>query len=362
MYEKKLEARKSEFDFVKSILIILVVWGHVCSYISDYHYDRNQITSVVRLFQMPMFIMISGYFSKESKSFADVKHLVIKTVNRLLYPYLIWSVIGVAIVISRDILTGSSMKIRGGGIVYFLKLLASESNILWYLGCLFLCTICYAFFSWLSNSYREVFIWLSGFSVLLIPYDLWHFSFLYPFFLLGSYMRKINLRKFINTKCLLSTMLIAVLLLIGSWFIPTSYTFYNSTNFLLTSGWDKLCLQLGFVFIRYVIYVATTICYFLLFLNIYEVVKDFKITKSFCNLGTKTMGVFLVHILLLYHIFRPIALAITDEKGFIPDFPFVRYYILGTAISYVTIVLSVYIIMNLEKHMVTKKLFLGKYT
>lgn len=56
-------ARKPEWDFVKGILIIFVVWGHVCSYVSGI-YDKNLLTAVIRLYQMPMFILVSGYFQK----------------------------------------------------------------------------------------------------------------------------------------------------------------------------------------------------------------------------------------------------------------------------------------------------------
>ena len=48
--------RKPEWDFVKGILIIFVVWGHICSYISG-EYDKNILTAVIRLYQMPMFIL-----------------------------------------------------------------------------------------------------------------------------------------------------------------------------------------------------------------------------------------------------------------------------------------------------------------
>lgn len=56
--------RKCNYDFIKGVLIILVVWGHCCSYLSGSNYEKNLLTSYIRLFQMPLFIFMSGYFVK----------------------------------------------------------------------------------------------------------------------------------------------------------------------------------------------------------------------------------------------------------------------------------------------------------
>ena len=89
-----VKSRLPQWDFVKAILIIFVVWGHVCSYISDSSYERNALTSLIRLYQMPMFILVSGYFQKPCHTVRDIKARLIKIFRSLCIPYLCWSGIG----------------------------------------------------------------------------------------------------------------------------------------------------------------------------------------------------------------------------------------------------------------------------
>lgn len=112
-----IKQRQEEWDFVKAILIVFVVWGHVCSYISNATYERNLLTSVIRLYQMPMFILVSGYFSKPSETLNDVKRSFSKISTGHLIPYVSWCIIGALIIFGmNEILLG---QIGGGYCVYY---------------------------------------------------------------------------------------------------------------------------------------------------------------------------------------------------------------------------------------------------
>ncbi|WP_018664091.1 acyltransferase family protein [Heyndrickxia acidiproducens] len=79
-------SRSSYFDNAKFILIYLVVLGHLISPFKGNDNFLFTLYTVIFLFHMPAFILISGYFSK---SFKKKGHLL-KTVKKILVPYLIF--------------------------------------------------------------------------------------------------------------------------------------------------------------------------------------------------------------------------------------------------------------------------------
>ncbi|PLS02392.1 acyltransferase family protein [Neobacillus cucumis] len=82
-------SRSLYFDNAKFFLIFLVVFGHVISPLKSNDDILFSIYSVIFLFHMPAFILISGYFSKGFHK----KGYFIKTVKKILLPYLIFQVI-----------------------------------------------------------------------------------------------------------------------------------------------------------------------------------------------------------------------------------------------------------------------------
>ena len=64
--DKTIKTRDYGFDNIKFILIILVVLGHILEEISTTGF-MGVIRSVIYSFHMPLFVFISGYFSRMSK-------------------------------------------------------------------------------------------------------------------------------------------------------------------------------------------------------------------------------------------------------------------------------------------------------
>ncbi|MBS4171845.1 acyltransferase family protein [Bacillus sp. FJAT-49736] len=82
-------SRSQYFDNAKFILIFLVVFGHVISPLKRNDDILFTLYTVIFLFHMPAFILISGYFSK---SFNKKGHLW-KSIKKILLPYIIFQVI-----------------------------------------------------------------------------------------------------------------------------------------------------------------------------------------------------------------------------------------------------------------------------
>ena len=82
-------SRSKYFDNAKFILIFLVVFGHMISPYKEQDKILFTLYTVIFLFHMPAFILISGYFAKGYKK----KGYLRKTVQKILIPYFIFQII-----------------------------------------------------------------------------------------------------------------------------------------------------------------------------------------------------------------------------------------------------------------------------
>lgn len=354
---ERVDTRQPEWDFAKAILIIFVVWGHVCSYISDANYERNALTSVIRLYQMPMFILISGYFQKECFSFLDIKAKLVKIIQTLCIPYICWCAIGSILVIGTNAVINTEIACMGYNII---RLFAQQFSILWYLGCLILCEAVYAIVSYLSERMWGGFLLLSLSLSVILPVDIYHFSFLWPFFVLGVIFRRKNLVESFEKRPRHIVLIACAVLLCFAQFYKTEDTFYNSPNYLLSLGVLGIPQQLFFVFYRYIVYGLTTIVFLCMFFMVYKQMKDNRVADIFLNIGRNTLGMFLIHILFLYQVFRPIVEKCTDGEGLLPNHPIARYYLIGTLISVLAITLSYMLTRYINSNRLLKRILLGR--
>ncbi|WP_040208714.1 acyltransferase family protein [Neobacillus jeddahensis] len=81
--------RSKFFDNAKFILIFLVVFGHMISPLKEDNGILFTLYTVIFLFHMPAFILISGYFAKGYKK----KGYFLKSTKKILIPYFIFQII-----------------------------------------------------------------------------------------------------------------------------------------------------------------------------------------------------------------------------------------------------------------------------
>lgn len=81
--------RSKYFDNAKFVLIFLVVFGHLISPLKEQDGVLFTLYTVIFLFHMPAFILISGYFAKGFKN----KGYLLKSVKKILLPYFIFQII-----------------------------------------------------------------------------------------------------------------------------------------------------------------------------------------------------------------------------------------------------------------------------
>ncbi|MEJ8764476.1 acyltransferase family protein [Oceanobacillus sp. HCA-5259] len=81
--------RNAYFDNARTILIFLVVFGHLIQPFATDSLGMNTLYTWVYIFHMPAFILISGFFARGA---GDSKYIW-KLVNKLLLPYLIFQML-----------------------------------------------------------------------------------------------------------------------------------------------------------------------------------------------------------------------------------------------------------------------------
>ena len=90
--------RKIEFDIVKGIGIILMVYAHI--------FTTGTIDKWIHGFHMPLFFIISGLLFKRKN---DVKKSVIGKVKSIIIPYLFFAFFHLAIFGLKEIMTTKSL-------------------------------------------------------------------------------------------------------------------------------------------------------------------------------------------------------------------------------------------------------------
>ena len=88
----KSKDRLKSFDCLKLFAIFLVIWGHSIQYLLSSTYFDEPVYRIIYSFHMPLFMMISGYFSLSSMSLSPLVFLKKKFIQ-LLLPAFSWVIV-----------------------------------------------------------------------------------------------------------------------------------------------------------------------------------------------------------------------------------------------------------------------------
>lgn len=206
--EQDLLKRDKSFDGLKYFLIFLVILGHMNT--SDF--NALWTSKIIYAFHMPVFIFVSGYFS--SAEIINVSRLW-KWVRKILVIYIIAQLIQNLLFIS-----------LGGSVAITKLLFITPQMALWYLISLIFWRLLLIVAGQLGGGYFVCFTFLSliivfivGFVPLTILSFQRTFTFL-PFFMIGYLFKKYSLLHKLESVPLLLTIIIFVVGLYTSQFLP----------------------------------------------------------------------------------------------------------------------------------------------
>lgn len=186
--------RLKSFDILKLFAIFLVLWGHCIQYFLSSRYSDEPIYRYIYSFHMPLFMMISGYFSASSMRL-HFRELITKKSRQLLLPCVSWAIIFTIIT--------STITNRP----FINALTSSLIHEFWFLKSCFICYII-AYCGYNCKLRKPIWIVITLFISQLIPY--YQVSLIFPAFLIGLELK--NSEKF--TRMLRHFYIIPVLLFI----------------------------------------------------------------------------------------------------------------------------------------------------
>lgn len=112
-----------------------VVWGHLCAYCIDNSTYRGKVlTCYTTLFQMPLFLFVSGFFQKTADAYPGFLTRTKKSLKRSGMPYLTYLLLGIFMVVIERIIIG----IRP---FFDLHIIRGVSSVYWFFVSLLICQI-----------------------------------------------------------------------------------------------------------------------------------------------------------------------------------------------------------------------------
>lgn len=218
--------REYVWDNLKFILIILVVIGHEIDYYTKESMTMRKLFLLIYAFHMPLFIFISGYFSKNAIKKEDT------CINRMCSYFTIYLILKMSFfIVNRYILKYEQVKL----------ILFTEGDVPWYL---FAMTFWSGITYFLKNLKTKYLISFSLIAGVLVGYNNSFNDFLclsriivfYPFFIVGYYTTKENIQNILENRqikiasILLSIILVIIVIILGDnvYFLRGYFTGRNS--------------------------------------------------------------------------------------------------------------------------------------
>lgn len=317
--------RLASMDIAKFFAIYFVVWGHQYALFSDL--AQGNIKRIIYSFHMPLFMLISGFFA-HSALHSNFRQLVSKKARQLLLPVALCTLLEIAFTY---LTTGSMGLHQARGIV------VGNS---WFIKTLF-CILIVAFLALKVTRKPTIACILSCVVMFIMPhaYSL-KLNYLLPFFWFGYLLR--------NNQCCferhIKAITAAALIVFVFSFEFIYKGFFDISISTLTSSPMPI---IG----NYV--TATAGCFMMLGVSfaIDHYLKCSKIKSVMCNIGQKTLEIYLLQTIILLTIIGNLFSYKTNVV--VED-------LLATVLSFVIIFFVLYIAKIINRNKYAKLLFFGK--
>lgn len=359
-----MTTRDKSWDFVKFVLMFFVVFGHICPADAA---EWTPMTRIVGLFVMPSFFFVSGIFQSTITNFQELIGKFKKTFFRVFIPMMAWGTLYIILTILKlfpipDISNRVSTIDYIYSIICFLKYSPYYiAGFYWFFTALLLCLLVGSCLSFLMNNRRDyglLTLCLSPLFFCLLPktiIELYHFSFIWPFYVMGMLYRFFKLNLNPHGKDQLYNCVFIVLLLvticIGINYHPRDTFYYTSNLFVDT--------PLVFIIKRFLIYFIAVVSMLYWIRVLYKKYSKSKIVVKFSDYGRDTLFVYCSHMIFLEFLYKPIILpSIFHRNGQL--LIVVCEHVTGILLSAILYAFLLYICFLFRKHQIVSKLFLGE--
>lgn len=320
--------RRLDYDFIKGLLILGVVWGHVIFYGPSVESSFvlpfwQEPYTYIHFFNMPLFIFVSAVFQRQCFSIDDVIQRLKKSINRLVVPLISWMAILIILRLIYALLVTKDFSVN---MLY--SIVRGAPSVMWFFICLFLCVSLYLPLSWIRSIHPKIGISLfilSPFVLMLIPSNLYYFPFMWLIYLAGRvYQQKeqkievLLKRGWIPKVCIAAMLVISI---IGALCFPEELTFYRTTNYL--GEVSPLIL-----IIRWGLYLLSTLSALLVFKLIYNFIHQLAVGRFIVWIGKRTLFIYAFHMVFILTLYQYLCSSAFDSFWlmFYPN-PYIKLFV-----------------------------------
>lgn len=317
--------RLLQFDAIKLFAIFLVCYGHCIQHLIAIEPYKNMGYMFIYSFHMPLFMMLSGYFSYKSME-SSYRAFISKNVIRLIVPCISWSLI-----------------------ICFIRILFHEdldvltlNSDLWFLKSLFICLVLTKLVFQEKGNRRWIVLVFTLLISQVFPY--YRLCYMYPAFLLGCLIafQKSILKDVPFLLCSLVTYILMIVLFLDENFFDT----HKITKIPELGGVTAVVISRLIVIITGL----SGAVFFITFANQIEV----RWRESICKYGRYTLGVYLFQTIFIEHLLPFLCKPIEATQQLL-------YLVIFPLICILTIVIGSFLQEKMSNISSVAKLFYGKY-
>lgn len=285
--------RLQSFDLLKLFTIFLVVYGHCVQHLLSTNPTDEPVYQYIYTFHMPLFMIISGYFSTSSMKLPVVPFLTKKFIQ-LLLPCISW---GILWWIKDPIISIFHHEYH----LHLFKLTTIVINNFWFLKSLFFCYFLYYISNIFTGRKRQtLLVTICFISLFITKYNI---NFMYPCFITGIFIKKyINIEKFnlySSPKKSITILIVFIFLLL---FWDYRYLKYDLSGFyssLINKNIQMISEYFYILFYRILIGISGGISFILIFNTIFNRPRKNQFYSYCCECGTYTLGIYILQYFLL---------------------------------------------------------------
>lgn len=281
--------RNLYLDYLKGVLIILVVIGHGIQFIlyqNDISFYDNIVFKGIYMFHMPLFIAVSGYFSFFSLQRHFPRTFLISRFKYLFVPMIVWTLLEALIY------TIMENEIKLVTFFYQFKNLLIHTPF-WFLWAIIIYSIFFAFLKKIKmdNVYLLIVVIIMSFLYTeanhATVYNIINF---YPFFALGYIFAKFDLK--IYFKRVQKFLPVIIVLFVISFFLWDNNTYVYKNPVGLTYIYYSIS--------RFFIGIISSILFLYLFYYLYKMDMTKIVTSQFIKSGKDSMAIYLIQGTIFY--------------------------------------------------------------
>lgn len=283
--------RIDALDLLKAFAIFLVVWGHVLQHCLSSNYIDEPVYRFIYSFHMPLFMILAGFFSRGSLNL-DFGQLLYKKGKELILPCITWGGVIYLLILASHYLSGKGNEFS---VIGLLKYLLEDY---WFLKSLFLSYL----IAWCCLRLNNRWFFILG--ILLVQFFN-HFSMpiMFPCFIVGYYLKEVidnpNLLRFKNAALMVFILLLLYSLVINKQIYDGEYESCLIDGGFI--GYAKIALLRIY---RLILGISGSLFIIIIARKHFGDVsaQSSKVIGYVCNIGRNSLGIYLIHTLLVSYI------------------------------------------------------------